>query len=313
VIVPLSFNITLAPLALPDVPVDVGFVLRGAETVVSVTLQNPLDCWIAFHGVSFDAVAPPRGNAALEIMIVPDRLGPVSILFDVTTNATPPFQLSFTGATVDPVFGFFGADRSPVPEVRMTTRDASGLVLLWNTGKVPVVLHELSVTSPVVGLQSNCSGSLAPGESCDIILSLVLEFIRTGKENGSVIANASGRSLSLDVDVMLPEIEFLELERARSRREVVVGASFVLALGPPLSAVLFFYLRTWAAPLVRSWSRSRKRKVAPAVDRQPPPQQTAATHIRRTTGGTWTATTTTTGEVTSEALADMATLIASLA
>jgi hypothetical protein len=231
-------------------------------------------------------------------------VGPFSFVYDVTTNATAPFTLSITGETVEPNLGFFASDLSPAPEVRMITRNASGLVLLWNTGNVGVVLGDVTASSSAFGLHTNCSGVLQPGDSCDLILSVVLSSVKTGKERGNVTVDASGRQLALPVEVLLLEDELHALKRSRARRAWAIGAFFsAAAIGPRVFVQ------------VRKWYR-RPRKVASVVDE--PPQTvvfaSGGTQVggAARTGGVWSSTELS-AQVTPEALADMATLIANLA
>jgi hypothetical protein len=166
-VVGLSFQLQLSRLEFSDAVTSVGHVLPDSVIFRSVAVQNTHDLPVAFHGATFDAVAPARGLASISIPIKIGGPGRFNITHLITTNLTAPFAIYVAGKASPPRAVMCDADGTTVSILRFGGTVWRATIYLHNIGKVNVTCP-LGFADSVFRMRAECTAPLPPRTQCPL-------------------------------------------------------------------------------------------------------------------------------------------------
>jgi hypothetical protein len=298
-----SFDVAVAAAALGDVAVRVGAVTWHSTTFHDVALQNPHDCWVAFRGASFAAVAPPRGAAEVRVPVRVNATGTFQVSVPVATNLTAPFAIVVSGRAVRPRLAFADAAGAAVARITLGSSRPGAGVRFRNAGKAVVAIDGLACSGKAFSVVQDCQKTLPPNETCGINVSVRHRFVAKEVETGVVVVNAGQMTYELPIEFVLTPVELQRLLMFRKVRYSGVLALLCIVTIAPVARAICATGALWAD------SRRRVRKMLRQTECISQSCQVMFSEAQ--TGGVWGPTDKKT-HVTAEALSEMAVLIANL-
>jgi hypothetical protein len=206
----IAFAVVLGRSSFQDVDMPAGYVLPRTNITRFLDVRNTHDCAVAFHGLTFDAVAGPGETISVPIRFAVARLGEFAYLYPITTNITAPFYLNISGVVVLPKLRFVDPLGQEIQHVKFRDGNWTHSVYLVNRGKTGVSLSQTLTATKAMHMASNCSDFLELRETCELHFSVQLGFVVNDTELYTFAVKSAGvvSSLMLDVELSKHRMEW---------------------------------------------------------------------------------------------------------
>ena len=229
-----TFDVAINGTSFFNASARIGPVLPHTTVVVRVDVRSRFDCWVGFHGDTFDAAIGPHESGVLEIPYTVGGIGRFSYLYPISTNLTAPFFCNISGIVVKPRVKFVNNAGSRLKNAAFVL-DAPSFDGKWtrrffleNLGRADVDISPFSVSSDLLAIETNCTDVLRKQESCVLNVSVVAKALREPFEEANITVLAQGIPTVLGVTVT----QTVSMLRMMAMKKVCeLSVLFLLAFG----------------------------------------------------------------------------------